>query len=104
MVVKDAGSKISNAGKKLVGGVSDWFTKQFNSGKSEAQGILKRARKKANRVIGIGKAKARRIANRNFRKSHPYQVENQLLTLIRFGYRGNFMFLVRCNYKIVLLC
>ncbi len=59
--IKDAGKNISNAGKSLVGGVTDLFTQQFNSGKGDADRILKNAEREANRVIQAGEAEAKRI-------------------------------------------
>jgi phage-related protein/superoxide dismutase len=55
---------VSNVGKAIGGAVSgatDWVTKQFNSGKGEADRILKNAEREANQVIQAGEAEAKRI-------------------------------------------
>ncbi|MDJ0746055.1 MAG: hypothetical protein QNJ32_22205 [Xenococcaceae cyanobacterium MO_167.B27] len=58
---KNLGGAISSGAKNLVGGVTDFFTEQFNSGKGDAERILKNAEREANRVIRAGEAEAKRI-------------------------------------------
>ncbi|MDJ0533375.1 MAG: hypothetical protein QNJ70_12895 [Xenococcaceae cyanobacterium MO_207.B15] len=58
---KNLGGAISSGAKNLVGGVTDFFTEQFNSGKGDAERILKNAEREANRVIRAGEAEAKKI-------------------------------------------
>ena len=58
---KNLGGAISSGAKNLVGGVTDFFTEQFNSGKGDAERILKNAEREANRVIQAGEAEAKKI-------------------------------------------